>query len=714
MILPETVGREAARRARPRRRRAHRRQGPRPDGEPLGNFEPGADIVAKVTVLAEGTQGHLTGVALDHFGLRGDEPQVWELGVKEVWKVAEAARPRSSTRWAGRCASAREVPRVRRLVHLPDGRRHAHDRHGRRARLPRRRAVRARPAAGAEDAPEDPQAARGRRARRVGREDDPERRLPLAAAAAARARPAHVRRRRRHRQHPARSRASTTRSSRDGSRPSRRSRRCSAARRRRRALASLRRRDPRTSFIWQRPARGARHAPGVRPRLLRRRRARERDDGVEGTLAPGRCAPSPTRSSRCCAPTARRAIRRPTASSPSTSSRRSSLSGNKTRDDQPNHIRIERRVPREVAEMWVHMCPAQVYEVGTEGGDGTVTVQLAPSNCVQCGAITAKGGRLTPPEGGSGPEYTHVTLPPFYARRTAPDRTGGWSVDRVVAHTEVNRCAPSLPRHAQSAALAAAGAAFAGNGHGNGHGPRLPLLVPRPADRDARERRRLDHRRRAATVPRCARCSAQPVTQTFAYGTDDRVPQVVERHPDRRPARRPRRRRLRLGATSARRAVRARRDRAEGGRHRRRPRHAALQADKPLYLFRGTLTSVGSISVTVHVTGGNRRALRLLIGQSADQTFTFGGEHDLPALAGQGPDRDRRVEARRRRQDRRPRSAPRRASTLAQVESTAGEPRRRPRAGRQVVMRTAFRVRAVLRTARSVLQRPYASIRAER
>jgi electron-transferring-flavoprotein dehydrogenase len=81
-------------------------------------------------------------------------------------------------------------------------------------------------------------------------------------------------------------------------------------------------------------------------------------------------------------------------------------SGNKTRDDQPNHIRVERRVPKEVAELWVHMCPAQVYEIGVEGGDGTVTVQLAPSNCVQCGAITAKGGRLTPPEGGSGPEYT--------------------------------------------------------------------------------------------------------------------------------------------------------------------------------------------------------------------------------------------------------------------------------------------------------------------
>jgi electron-transferring-flavoprotein dehydrogenase len=81
-------------------------------------------------------------------------------------------------------------------------------------------------------------------------------------------------------------------------------------------------------------------------------------------------------------------------------------SGNRTRDDQPNHIRIAERVPREVAELWAHMCPAQVYEVGEADGDGTVRVHLAPSNCVQCGAITAKGGRLTPPEGGSGPEYT--------------------------------------------------------------------------------------------------------------------------------------------------------------------------------------------------------------------------------------------------------------------------------------------------------------------
>jgi electron-transferring-flavoprotein dehydrogenase len=81
------------------------------------------------------------------------------------------------------------------------------------------------------------------------------------------------------------------------------------------------------------------------------------------------------------------------------------LSGNKTRDDAPNHIRIETRVPREIAELWARMCPAQVYEVGAEDA-GKVQVVVTPSNCVQCGAITAKGGRLTPPEGGAGPEYT--------------------------------------------------------------------------------------------------------------------------------------------------------------------------------------------------------------------------------------------------------------------------------------------------------------------
>mgnify|MGYP003336607404 FL=1 len=84
------------------------------------------------------------------------------------------------------------------------------------------------------------------------------------------------------------------------------------------------------------------------------------------------------------------------------------LSGNKTRDDQPNHLRIHQpRVPRELGQAWASMCPAKVYEVveDSDAGDGLVRVHMDPSNCVQCGAITAKGGRFTPPEGGSGPEY---------------------------------------------------------------------------------------------------------------------------------------------------------------------------------------------------------------------------------------------------------------------------------------------------------------------
>ena len=81
-------------------------------------------------------------------------------------------------------------------------------------------------------------------------------------------------------------------------------------------------------------------------------------------------------------------------------------SGNRTRDDQPSHLRVETRVRRPVAEAWEWMCPAHVYEVGRDLGEGMVSVHVTPSNCVQCGAITAKGGRLTPPEGGSGPEYT--------------------------------------------------------------------------------------------------------------------------------------------------------------------------------------------------------------------------------------------------------------------------------------------------------------------
>ena len=82
------------------------------------------------------------------------------------------------------------------------------------------------------------------------------------------------------------------------------------------------------------------------------------------------------------------------------------ISGNATRDDAPNHIRIHRNVPREIAEGWRYMCPAGVYEIPDDAPEtGFVDVTVNYTNCVQCGAITAKGGRLTPPEGGDGPLY---------------------------------------------------------------------------------------------------------------------------------------------------------------------------------------------------------------------------------------------------------------------------------------------------------------------
>jgi electron-transferring-flavoprotein dehydrogenase len=85
------------------------------------------------------------------------------------------------------------------------------------------------------------------------------------------------------------------------------------------------------------------------------------------------------------------------------------ITGNATRDDAPNHIRVERHVPREIAETWRWMCPAGVYEIPDDApAQGDVDVIVNYTNCVQCGAITAKGGRLTTPEGGDGPLYTRT------------------------------------------------------------------------------------------------------------------------------------------------------------------------------------------------------------------------------------------------------------------------------------------------------------------
>jgi hypothetical protein len=51
---------------------------------------------------------------------------------------------------------------------------------------------------------------------------------------------------------------------------------------------------------------------------------------------------------------------------------------------------------------------------------------------------------------------------------------------------------------------------------------------------------------------------------------------------------------------------------------------ALNRPDQPAFLFRGKITAVGSSTVSVDVRGGNRRALRLLLGNSRTQTFAVG------------------------------------------------------------------------------------------
>ena len=76
------------------------------NGEPLPNFEPGSDITGRVTVLAEGTQGHLTGVAIDRFGLAGARARRCGRSASRRSGRSRSRSTASSTRWAGRSAAA--------------------------------------------------------------------------------------------------------------------------------------------------------------------------------------------------------------------------------------------------------------------------------------------------------------------------------------------------------------------------------------------------------------------------------------------------------------------------------------------------------------------------------------------------------------------------------------------------------------------------------
>ncbi|MCZ6744142.1 MAG: NAD(P)/FAD-dependent oxidoreductase [Alphaproteobacteria bacterium] len=65
------------------------------DGGRGANYQPGIDLIARQTLLAEGCRGSLTKTLNERFGLdAGADPQTYGIGIKELWEVAEArARP---------------------------------------------------------------------------------------------------------------------------------------------------------------------------------------------------------------------------------------------------------------------------------------------------------------------------------------------------------------------------------------------------------------------------------------------------------------------------------------------------------------------------------------------------------------------------------------------------------------------------------------------
>ncbi len=74
-------------------------------------------------------------------------------------------------------------------------------------------------------------------------------------------------------------------------------------------------------------------------------------------------------------------------------------SGNKTRDHIPSHLIVGKDIPADVADFYAALCPAGVYE-----RHGDELIVNAP-NCIDCKATDVIGPRWTPREGGSGPQY---------------------------------------------------------------------------------------------------------------------------------------------------------------------------------------------------------------------------------------------------------------------------------------------------------------------
>ena len=59
------------------------------DGLPKSNYEPGVDILAKVTVFGEGARGSLMKEITGRLGISGSMPDVFETGIKEIIELPE-------------------------------------------------------------------------------------------------------------------------------------------------------------------------------------------------------------------------------------------------------------------------------------------------------------------------------------------------------------------------------------------------------------------------------------------------------------------------------------------------------------------------------------------------------------------------------------------------------------------------------------------------
>ncbi|MFN2383167.1 MAG: 4Fe-4S dicluster domain-containing protein [Gemmatimonadota bacterium] len=64
-----------------------RDQGVGRHGERKPNYEPGYDIRAGVTILADGVRGNLTKELVQRLGIEGPNPQSYATGVKEIWRI---------------------------------------------------------------------------------------------------------------------------------------------------------------------------------------------------------------------------------------------------------------------------------------------------------------------------------------------------------------------------------------------------------------------------------------------------------------------------------------------------------------------------------------------------------------------------------------------------------------------------------------------------